>query len=475
MKAQGESMTCQPAPHHRHGFTLLELMISIALVLILILGVNTVFSLTSQTVAAGNALGTIHRANAAVNGTIYQDFKSMVIGNDMPCLVILNQRRTAFRNAADRESDKDGFADTLDLNGDGVEDPAERVAIGTYNHRNHRIDKLCFFARGKYFRQTGTGSRFWDGDSASATIPTSSNEAWIKYGFLSLPNNKPNPDPSTDYRPPADTDPTPAAPGDPPSNTPQGNPNNYYATQWILGRQVTLLVDKSAPGMYQASSASSLQPLDPVSPAVSETNELIQQNRYDVALTTIKDYRDRVAGIAGGTTDTTKQYWRRLPEYYFRGHPFVNRPLDNVSAARALPVFLPACTQFIVEYAGDFFSQNPANGAITGTKPDGFTDFQVDAAGVRKTRWYGFQRDINGDGRIDKDIDVVPAADVFTTRQIQPWETFPDANRYIVHWGADNVTVNLPRPQMLRITLTIDDPQSALGGGETFEYVGNLQ
>src|SRR5687768_2545246 len=123
MKRQGEPMTREPATHRWQGFTLVELMISIALVLILILGVNTVFSLTSQTVAAGNALGTIHRANAAVNGTIYQDFKSMVIGTDAPCFVITMQRRFAWRDAADREGDRDGNSATFDVNGDGIEEP----------------------------------------------------------------------------------------------------------------------------------------------------------------------------------------------------------------------------------------------------------------------------------------------------------------------------------------------------------------
>src|SRR5687768_10330987 len=135
----------------RVGFTLLELLISIALVLVLILGVNTVFSMTTQTVGAGNALGSAYRMNQNVHGVIYHDFKSMLVGQEAPCFVITMQRRSAFRNAADREGDKDGQVNTIDLNGDGDEaDPGETVANFILSHRNHRIDKLAFFARGKF-------------------------------------------------------------------------------------------------------------------------------------------------------------------------------------------------------------------------------------------------------------------------------------------------------------------------------------
>jgi prepilin-type N-terminal cleavage/methylation domain-containing protein len=463
MKRQGEPMTREPATHRWQGFTLVELMISIALVLILILGVNTVFSLTSQTVAAGNALGTIHRANAAVNGTIYQDFKSMVIGTDAPCFVITMQRRFAWRDAADREGDRDGNSATFDVNGDGIEDP---VANTTFNHRMHRIDKLCFFARGRYFTQTGAGTRFWTPDPSNTSVPLSSSEAWIKYGMLALPNNAPA-----------------AAAQTPGSGDPTSNPNNYYARQWILGRQVTLLVSNSSGltgGYFEDNSTTSepLHPLDPDARARGES-EQFQHNRYDVALTSMAFYRQKVAGIPNGATGFKRQYWLLHGDFYFRGHPFVSRPIDAPSTARTLPVWVPGCTQFMVEYAGDFFSQNLTSGAMTGNEPDGYTDFQITPAGVRRTRWYGLPRDIDGDGNIDARFDVVPAADVFTSRQIQPWERVvmpaSDPNRYIVGWGADDATVNSPRPQMLRLTMTVDDPAGALGGGETFEYVGNLE
>ena len=46
----------RPPNQPRRAFTLIEVMISIALVLILVLGINQVFKLTSDTVGAGQAL-----------------------------------------------------------------------------------------------------------------------------------------------------------------------------------------------------------------------------------------------------------------------------------------------------------------------------------------------------------------------------------------------------------------------------------
>jgi prepilin-type N-terminal cleavage/methylation domain-containing protein len=458
----------------RSGFTLLELMISIALVLILILGVNTVFSMTAQTVSAGNALGTIYRANQSFHGVIYQDFKSMLVGNEAPCFVIQCQRRYAFRNAADRDADRDGQPGTFDFNGDGDEnDPGESVTFFTLNHRNHRIDKLCFFARGKFHRQTGSGTRFWDPDPTNTSIPLSSDEAWIKYGFLSLPDNGS----PTMYAQPADERTTPRD-----FTNPVGNPRNHYATQWVLGRMAVLLVhDHSsfAGGVYSGtpSSTEPLHPIDPITQARGEQSPF-QETRYDVAITRISDYRLQVQGIPANTTTFRQQYWFLHGDFYIRGNTELTRPLTSESVARALPVFVPACTQFVVEYAGDFIAQNP-DGTGADRHPDGILDFMVDgtaATAVRKTRWYGYPRDLDGNGVIDRRFDVVPVSETFTgTPTLFSWERSRTINRYVVGWGADGATVGAPRPTMLRVTITVDDAASRVGGGETFEYVGTVQ
>ena len=42
-------------------------------------------------------------------------------------------------------------------------------------------------------------------------------------------------------------------------------------------------------------------------------------------------------------------------------------------------------------------------------------------------------------------------------------------DKYVVAWGPD--TVDQPRPKMVRIIVTIDDPDGRIAEGQTFEYV----
>src|SRR5206468_740365 len=84
----------------------------------------------------------------------------------------------------------------------------------------------------------------------------------------------------------------------------------------------------------------------------------------------------------------------------------VTKPMDADVAARAVPAFITSCSQFMVEYAGDFLEQDndpnsPTYGQVTNayfpldfatpTAPatDGVTDFIV--------QW----NDANGNGLID--------------------------------------------------------------------------
>lgn len=461
----------------RPAFTLLELLISVALVLVLILGVNVVFSMTTQTVGAGNALGTAYRANQSAHGVIYQDFRSMIVGSEAPCFVISMQRRSAFRNAADREADKDGDPRTLDINGDGDEsDAGENLLINVaYNHRNRRIDKIAFFARGKFSRQTGTADRFWDAAPGGSTaIPLSSDEAWVRYGFLSLPDNATPPV----YRQPAhDAD----VNGRPLFN-PRDNPNNFYSTQWILGRQVTVLTDNPGitAGAYTGpvNDTTPLQPLDPISTAAGETGEPLQNNRYDVALTRMSRYRVQVANApASGTF--RQLYWQLHGDFYFRGNNLVTKPVDPAAVSRLLPVFVPNCSHFAVEFSGDFVGQD-ADGIATSEGPDGVPDYMVSGptnGRVRSTRWYGYPRDVDGDGVIQKENDVVPVFESFGgTHNKLAFERDRTTHRYLCGWGADAATADtnrVGRPSMLRFTLVVDDDR--ISEGQVFEYVGAVR
>jgi hypothetical protein len=65
------------------------------------------------------------------------------------------------------------------------------------------------------------------------------------------------------------------------------------------------------------------------------------------------------------------------------------------------PYFLQHCSQFIVEYAGDYIQQDnvttDANYSnMTGIGPDGQIDYYLDANGNKHIRWYGMPRSSTG-------------------------------------------------------------------------------
>jgi len=121
-----------------------------------------------------------------------------------------------------------------------------------------------------------------------------------------------------------------------------------------------------------------------------------------------------------------------------------------------VPAFVQGCTQFIVEYTGDFLAQDttpgsPTEGFVTGSPVlnggtgDGVTDFVMaevplrpndknsPTTRVRRTRWYGMPRNVDtwddlkkGNGRPliqggqgatspNDLVDVVPLRDVLAT------------------------------------------------------------
>ena len=98
-------------PNNPRAFTLTEVMLSVALVLILLLGVNSVFRMTSDTVGAGQAISTINRDHRAVQATLYRDVKNAVT-TEAPCFIIVSQRIPALRRrhhpTLSRTDDDDG-------------------------------------------------------------------------------------------------------------------------------------------------------------------------------------------------------------------------------------------------------------------------------------------------------------------------------------------------------------------------------
>lgn len=451
----------RPSPS---GFTLVELMISVAMVLLIIVGINEVFRLTSDTVGAGQSLSTALRDQRAVRTTLDQDFSN--IAPDSPALIIRNQAVAAFRSRDEQLGSVDPTNPLLiDLNADGdSSDAGETISPATPGDRVRRTDSITFFVRYPLRRQTGNLDN--SGIPTDLLGTTQSAEAMITYGHLRLPNNAA----TTSYYDPAQPNIDTAA-----ANR---NDNNAFASQFVLGRQQMLLAPyipgstspETAwrPTPVRSPAALNLTPLSMATsglrnngttaniasvPALSPPraprpfDSLVDVVSSDLAANTpdlyvrtpltlasfaqrLAQYQRDVASNGGAfngqyNAATNSGLWflpassdsytttnaRETLVYRAQANPFGPRGYtvpDNNNLATTLsqtsPVFLSRCTSFIVEYAGDFISQdnrqfigvtaNTRFGLAYDSVPDGEIDYVV-YKGTRRIRWYGLPRYTN--------------------------------------------------------------------------------
>src|SRR4051812_38381536 len=99
----------------RHlGFTLVELMISIALVLLLVIGINAVFRTTADTISGGQAALSNSRELRNAFQIFNSDFTGFMGAESQPLLIIYSQNLPGFRDKADEQSDPDSLANPND-------------------------------------------------------------------------------------------------------------------------------------------------------------------------------------------------------------------------------------------------------------------------------------------------------------------------------------------------------------------------
>ena len=155
-------------------------MISIALVVILMVGITKVFSLTSQTAGATNQMSSALRDSRAAQSQFSQDFSNAVTDGS-PCMILRSVTKAQFRNKADEQSDRDANPLTIDLDGDNQEGSStgETIPYTTYNFRNHRLDILSFFTRQRQRRQTGGDDSKPVGNQGPLINLMTADEAWV--------------------------------------------------------------------------------------------------------------------------------------------------------------------------------------------------------------------------------------------------------------------------------------------------------
>jgi hypothetical protein len=466
--------------------------------------------MSSDAVGANQAVSKIVRAHRSAQPVLAEDWRNGA--TDSPLFLISNEIGyggpgqpatwvTGFRNA--QEQRDNGDADPTSFDGA----THNFMAMGS-SDRIPRLDRLGFFARGSYRRATTP-------DDPSKAL-AGSGEAYIWVGQLAVDNG----------------------------NNKPVHPENQFGSDRILGRMAILLKnrteltdgDKPVAGA-NATSTGGLWPLaydaktmasySDVAPVTLDQFRAQANQVYDNSIPALPNFVNNwYSTMEADSTGMALRYWC---------NPTVTRPVTADVLSSKVPIFIPNCTQFIVEYAGDYLNQDPQTGLpkngvnqnlqtnggqYDSTKFDvaeavnekranaddplivhGTTDGQIDyilekpgntndaTKWVRRIRWYGLPRDVNGDGKIDFN-DVVPLADVLgpsgynirvngnatqaSWEKVLPKPAVADyatlansdaANfRYICAWhnGA---------PPMIRILIKIDDPTGKLQDGQWYEYV----
>lgn len=529
----------------RPAFTLVELMVSVAMVVLLLFGIHQVFRMSSNTIGTGQAVNAVTREIRATQTVMQEDFRRslkespLFVISSQPVGVVVDPVTSSnysiqptlapnlfhFTSRAERDRDIDRNPATIDLDGDGTEETSYTDRqLARVNDRIHRSDIFGFFARGLFNRQTAN-----DGLYVSAT---KAYDAWIWYGHVKLP------------------DPVAGGYWDP-GAIPTANPESeiQFASNWVLGRRALLLKDFDAvnsiggeacigaaagsayrgplafnsPGINAAKAGTATGMTYPAAGGSSSQIRFptLAESRLDVVGTTLEGYRNeflrhRQAFPVPTPNNWWAAAWWNPLVFRYECDPKVRKPITSANLAKTTPYFVAGVSQFIVEFAGDFLSQNndvnsSAYGLITAAVPDGVIDFIVmdprvdsqtnpgpypDNPRVRRTRWYGLPRDANGDGLITARMfsgaranaipDVVPVYDVMlssnlTGVQRPPFEVaWPAQN----HEGADGYgSIKDPRtfryvcawtdggPAMVRIVIKLEDPAGRLADGHWAEFV----
>ncbi|HEV7299201.1 MAG TPA: prepilin-type N-terminal cleavage/methylation domain-containing protein [Tepidisphaeraceae bacterium] len=424
----------------RSAFTLVELLISVAIALILIVGIATVFNLTGQTIGAGMALSAVTRDQRAAQTVFSSDFEGLASTN--PGLVIWSGTTAGYLDAAARD-----------------QDPTRDAAMT--GRTLYRTDRLGMFVTGEFRRQSGNDNYL--------TADVTAEQAYVWYGHLMLPDNSGafvyNNDPN-DWITIGSINPNAGS-------TFATNPNNYFARQWTLGRVALLMKSKNAstgeildkantPQYFidDDNSGNDMRPFMYNSPdnntaAAAAARARVQQSRYDLVGLN-GDPFVRVASKLVGT------WWDEL-NYPFQADPYPSRPLTSAGAAKTAPLFLPGVTEFRVEFAGDYAA--PVGIDRVDVDPDGGGGLPA----VSQIRWYGLARDVNEDGDLLDPEDVTWPYGTGTTSAAQ---NVVGGTPTVFAWGPTTTT---PWPSLIRITYTMQDAQGRLNNPQPVEMIFKVQ
>lgn len=496
------------------GFTLVELVVAVGLLLVVVVATSRIFSTASRVASLGEATSDILQETGAIERQIRTDisridFDGMIV---IQCVAILNN------------------ANQLTIPSAPLIDPS-RPANATI-----RCDQLLFFARGVQTSVRFAGNQ----DLGPFNGLARSNVARILYGhgvqlpdlFPEGPSGISRPDPiSFDDRPlmPWSYDATPAPGGLDYRYWSGGGLSKTNGTQpeardWTLARQAILLADDggdklrlhkavdNTPTTYGNNSEGSLfERNDSIIPRVPILDGSVADNlllpsygilnsRVDVAATNLDDIR-RILAPVGSTTWRTRTINGFLGPFsvygqlagYVRSEK-VSPSMNRQDVMLTTPTLATNCSNFMVDWtwAPEVIGYIPS--PLVPTQWFGFPDSQYPVTGTWRDEWRGIKT-LTEDPSLTTSP-IVPAViegsagtplpllcplgptgpikiytavfgfngekAIFQTLAMQSAGTFGVRNDYT------------PWPTALRLTMQLHDPEKRLEQGRTLQLIVEL-
>ncbi|MAE62515.1 MAG: hypothetical protein CMJ49_14305 [Planctomycetaceae bacterium] len=369
------------------GFTLVELLVVVAIMAILIIAINRIFTSATRTVAIGTALSEVSQAARAINDQIQRDFEHMLMADTSPSglLLIVNQTIPG-----------------MHIRPDDIE-----AGVPT---RTVRSDQLLFF-RSVTDSHNMHPMTPQDPDSFANRWRTSMPVARIWYGH----GKRTRPDGIDD-----NTD---------PNGTGLGFGRNRFAGQWVLARQA-MFMDNSTPkepSKYdvalnnQPDFSDGTDNYSIVGPGAFVTNRLsgspdgVYMGLCDVGWSMMEDPNKPGEALVAGHDalfSAPDGYFERLQSsggtyngqyraaaYHMAYMTHVvpglsyrlrlnrmppGRDLESWQLAQMHPYFAANVSDFIVEFAGDY-RRNLGGGP---PPTDGKIDVVYDGAATSEIQWY---------------------------------------------------------------------------------------
>ncbi len=466
------------------GFTLVELMIAVAVLVVIIVATSKIFGTVGKLTSLGQATADVLQETTAIERQIRSDFERLApngvfaircvsIRNDInvPLGPLLNP---ALPDAAIIR------ADQLLFFTNGVQ------SIQTYrqgpwgsNHRGQGTAGRIYYGHAFQLPE-GKDVDVIDAQEVRAHDPLviAGNPLvpWYSgtYGMI-----------RTVFRSNSG--------GTPPDYSIQGqiapiDATQPVAPQWLLTRHAVLLADDDGD---PAASFRKVVFLNENRSAYTIADAVVRNGRVDAAATQLNDIRNLVTNFGGNNWLIQRDIISSDLLFYPRAER-VAPGMHRVDQALTNNVLAGACSSFIVEWT----YSNGVGEVLDGLGNTLWNGVQI-AAG-REQPWFGLDADLDGDGILERGVHfysdetwwdgaetILPINTmpnnleelVIDTPDLQVYEAFFGYNRDRPLDGFGNPVQSLgytPWPSAIRITMVLHDPATKLEVGREVQFVINL-